>query len=78
MTKQKSSIKPRMKHRTVGPRKGTGSIDVSGAARSKKRPPRRYRLQLDKDTYEYFMKHGELPREDKPFSFTLSDFLKKK
>lgn len=72
------TIKPRMKHRTVGPRKGSGSIDVSGASRSKKRPPRMYRLALDKDTYEYFMKHGELPREEgKIFSFKLSDFLKK-
>lgn len=76
--KRKLTIKPRMKHRTVGPRKGTGSIDVSGAARHKKRPPQRYRLVLDKDTYEYFMKHGSLPTNEPNTGFKLADFLRKK
>lgn len=72
-------IKPRMKHRTVGPRKGTGSIALSqSASQNSKRPGQRYRLALDKDTYEYFIKHGELPKEEMPFGFKLSDFLKRK
>ena len=68
--------KPKTKHRTVGPRKGNGSIIIRNICSSGRR--RKLRLNLNRDTYEYFMKHGELPKEVTGFKgFTVKDFLKK-
>ncbi|MET0786383.1 MAG: hypothetical protein ABWY25_06745 [Paenisporosarcina sp.] len=65
--------KPRMKHRTVGPRKGNGASPVT--------PPLRENLRktgMDADTYEFFMKHGYIPKEEGTSTFTLRDFLRKR
>lgn len=69
------TTKPRMKHRTVGPRKGYGVTPLNQTPR----PTERRRTKMDMDTYEYFMKHGELPQTKETGSgFKLGDFLKGK
>jgi hypothetical protein len=71
--KVKTMTKPRMKHRTVGPRKGNGSSPVTTPLRENI-----HRTQMDADTYEFFMKHGYMPEQEKSSTFTLGDFLRKK
>lgn len=66
----KTPIKTKMKHRTVGPRKGTGAIDPVV-----EREKSYTRLELDKDEYEKFIK-GE--REPRAGIFRIADLLRKR